>query len=1734
MKLGYRQAEKGEGNAVRTGRSDRAAGRCVGRAESVARPRASMGRALMLGSVVLTALLVAASVRADTAQEWGTVDSGPLGAGAERHLSTDERFRPWTQDPDLYEQQRGDKIELRKVLDKEVETRKLQNVIPPIRFESGQADIPESYIDLLRETLAKMKHRINVRLHFIGHSDNVPLRGSLQEQYGDNLGLSRERAGTTAEYFQRALDLPPESISYEGVGEAQPLAANRTAAGRAQNRRVEVEVWYDEVSEKLVEKEVIVSDEIKRVKMCRVETVCKLRYKEGHAKRARIKNLLPPLRYDEDASTIPDQYLQQIREALQNLRGKPNVVVKFIGYTDNIPLTGRPARIYGTHVGLSKARARRVALAVQEALGLPTSAVDSDGKGAATPVASNETGQGRALNRRVEVEFWHDDPLAELPDEPQLCPEAAAAETVTRVYDPLSGAIKPIYFENGRAQVPTGYIERLGRVLDEVRDKTNPRLRFIGYTNNQRLDRRTAMVYGDDIGLSAARATRMMERAKEQLGLSVAQAESEGRGYVQSEDVVNSGFVEAELSRVDVQVVYDELASIDDADAMDIKRLTREVTPKNPFALNLMRISVDGKPISDPNKSIPDVQRCTDVALDQANIQFKFDNLELKPRLNVTAWPSTVRYQDRGETEYMENLVRFRYYTNYPSFLAKAEVRIFDSEDSTRAEPIDVVPVNEDGFAEWQARFDSIEAPGRELKYLLRVYDQHDRYDETETQALWIVDELEDDIQGRDADKELLVGYGENRLGTQGIPLKGGAIKVLGAGIPAGHSVWVAGRPLPVSDEREFVAEEILPSGMHTVEVAVLDQAGNGELFLRDLELQRSDWFYVGIADLTLAADDTNGPAKLVTNDQTHYDNDLSIDGRLAFYTRGKFGDGWRLSASADTREGPVEDLFNNFMEKSPDALFRRIDPDYYYPTFGDDSTVAEDAPTLGKFYARLAHNYNYGLWGNFKVGYLGNSLAHVDRSLYGANLHYQALDATSFGEERFAFDGFVAEPGTVASRDEFRGTGGSLYFLRHRDLLIGSERVRIEVRDKDSGIVTAVKNLSPGLDYDIDYIQGRVLLAEPLSATASDDLLVDSGGSSGNLVFLVARYEYTPGFEEIDTLAAGGRAHYWFNDHVKLGLTSNKNDEDDAESSLNALDLTLRKNTDSWLRLEASESEGGDVATLQSIDGGFNFDSVSELQGQDLRGGAYRVDASVGLKDVLEEVEGKLTLYKQNLEAGYSSPGLTAATDTDQYGGTLQMPVTDTVGVRAKADKRDRQIGLETSAVEVDVEYLLTDRWTVSGGLRHDKRTDRSPVVPLTQEEGERADAVVQAGYDSKGKWSAYGFVQETLNTTGNRDENARIGTGGAYRLSDRFRVRSEVSGGDLGAAGSLGTDYLWTDRTNLYLNYALENERTDNGLRARRGNLTSGFKTRYSDSASVYVEEKYSHGDVPTGLMHSAGVDLAPSDRWNVGANLDVGTLKDPETSAETRREAIGVRVGYGSDAFKVASALEYRVDETENPDTSFAKRTTWLTKNSLKYQFTPDWRLIGKFNHSESESSLGEFYDGNYTEAVLGYAYRPVKHDRLNALLKYTYFYNLPSADQVTLRNTASEYIQKSHIASADFLYDVTRRWTLGAKYAYRLGQVSQDRVNPEFFDSDAHLYVLRADWHFVRKWDALIEWRTLDLPDAQDTRSGALLAVYRHVGRHVKLGAGYNFTDFSDDLTDLDYDSQGVFINIVGKF
>ncbi len=1775
----------------------------------------------------------------ETSKPPAQLSQHPLGKNTEREYPPNKVFTLWVKDDTFFKPAEGDKVEVKKVLQKKTKTFKLKNKVPAIGFKSGVVNIPQGYVEKLRDILNEMHNRRNVRLHFIGHSDSEKLSPALRAKYIDNVGLSRARAQMAAEFFQRKLDLPPDSVSYDGVGSSEPIASENTAAGRRQNRRVDIQVWYDKVTEKAVDKKVIIpAKKLDRIKVCRRETVCKLSYKEGSARRAKLQHLVRPLQYDNSRGGVPEVFVQQIREALKNLRDKRHVVVRFVGYTDNLPLSDVEKRIYGDHVHFSAARARYVAQQVQDILSLPNSAVSSVGKGMKYPLASNATEKGRSLNRRVEVEFWYDDPFEQFTESPQACPDAAGSETITLTYDPPDGPIKPIYFQHGKPVIPPGYIKHLRSLLKDVSNKSHVRLMFVGYTSDKRMNRRTAMVYGDDIGLSTSRARRTMEAIRKKLKLKNSQVEFEGRGFVQSNDVVATGFIESNTSHVEVKIVYDELAVLDELEGLKVQHINRESKKHNPYALNLMRITVDGKPLYDPYKNTEDIQRCTDVALDKANIEFRFNNLQNKPRLNITAWPNTIRYQDNPATAMEDNKVSFRMYTNYWAFINHAEVRLFNLNQSTRSKPLAIIKLDKNGRASWKANFKNINGTIKRLVYVLRVYGNHGKFDETTPLPLWVVDKLHPDnnktpantalqqkkkviekqkkpsvtapksyqetgaepwarnillkedtlAAGVDAEafaeknsvqkklkqgqktiagntentasssdsqtllpvtnpqteKELLVGYGENHLGMQNIPIDGGTVTISGDNIPPGHNIWLAGRKVPLGSNGRFAAEEIFPRGYQTVEVAVLDKEGNGEMFLRDLEFAKNDWFYVGLGDLTLAADNTSGPARLVTKDKDHFNNNINLDARFAYYTEGTFGDDWHLISSADTQEGPVNELFSNFLQKTPRSLLRRLDPKLYYPTFADDSTLEERAPTSGKLYLKLRHHNNYGILGNFTISYLDTDLAQIDRGLYGITGHYEDGKTTSFGEQKFTLDGFAAQPGTVAGRDEFRGTGGSLYFLRHQDILMGSDRLRIEVRDKDSGIVLSVKNLVPVLDYDLDYIQGRILLRAPLSSLAKDGLLVSDSSLTGNPVYLVSRYEYTPGFKKISTLALGGRTQVWLNNNIKLGATLSKQRESENESRLNGIDITLRKTAATWMRMEIANTSGQGAGALNSNNGGFSYQQLGAGIKPNARSNAYRIEGGALVNELISGGNGTASFYLQQRDAGFSAPGQLTARNIMQVGGRYNTALNKRLDLAVKADVRNQTQALETQALDVSTTYQATDRWHLTGGGRFESRTDRSLSVVSTQKQGNRLDLAAQASYDSKSWWTARSFVQATAAKSGNRATNQRIGIGGDIRPANRLTLGGDMSVGSAGTGVKASTNYLVSDRTNIYTNYTLEDARTDNGLRSRRGNWNTGARTRFSDSSSIYGEERYTHGDVPTGLTHAFGIDLAPSDRWNYGANIEVGTLKDNITGAETQREAYGINAAYNFGAIMYSTAMEYRVDRTQTTGVG-ARRTTWLMKNGFNYQVDADWRFVGKANFSRSTSSQGQLFSGNFTEVIAGYGYRPVDNDRWNTLFKYTYFYNVPfgglQADpltgnvigQVTGRGAAINYIQKSHILSLDTIYDLTKRWSIGGKYAYRLGKISQSKINQQFFASTASLYILRADWHFVYRWDALMEGRLLDLPEAQDRRSGILLGMYRHISKNFKVGAGYNFTNFSDDLTDLSYQSRGLFINVIGK-
>src|SRR5262249_54658864 len=158
----------------------------------------------------------------------------------------------------------------------------------------------------------------------------------------------------------------------------------------------------------------------------------------------------------------------------------------------------------------------------------------------------------------------------------------------------------------------------------------------------------------------------------------------------------------------------------------------------------------------------------------------------------------------------------------------------------------------------------------------------------------------------------------------------------------------------------------------------------------------------------------------------------------------------------------------------------------------------------------------------------------------------------------------------------------------------------------------------------------------------------------------------------------------------------------------------------------------------------------------------------------------------------------------------------------------------------------------------------------------------------------------------------------------------------------------------------------------------------------------------------------------------------------------------------------------------------------------------------------------------------AHRPGRHTRVNFLGRYTFLYDLPATAQSVRAD------EKSHIVSAEAGYQVTRRWELGGRYALKQAEIRTERDSGSWLQSQPNLSVLRARYHLLSQLDAVGEYRWLWNPKVGDQQDGALLALYRNITSNVTLGAGFNATHFSDDLTDLDHDAYGWFVRLLGKY
>ena len=121
---------------------------------------------------------------------------------------------------------------------KDVTISKLQgkltvNIMDRILFDSGEAELKPGGEAVLQKIAAILAQHPDLKIHVIGHTDNVPIRPSAHGRYASNWDLSSARAISAVRFLTEQAGVDPRRVGAVAYGEFRPIADNSTAEGRA-------------------------------------------------------------------------------------------------------------------------------------------------------------------------------------------------------------------------------------------------------------------------------------------------------------------------------------------------------------------------------------------------------------------------------------------------------------------------------------------------------------------------------------------------------------------------------------------------------------------------------------------------------------------------------------------------------------------------------------------------------------------------------------------------------------------------------------------------------------------------------------------------------------------------------------------------------------------------------------------------------------------------------------------------------------------------------------------------------------------------------------------------------------------------------------------------------------------------------------------------------------------------------------------------------------------------------------------------------------------------------------------------------------------------------------------------------------------------------------------------------------------------------------------------------------
>jgi len=969
--------------------------------------------------------------------------------------------------------------------------------------------------------------------------------------------------------------------------------------------------------------------------------------------------------------------------------------------------------------------------------------------------------------------------------------------------------------------------------------------------------------------------------------------------------------------------------------------------------------------------------------------------------------------------------------------------------------------------------------------------------------------------------------------GKQSIPLVAKpVVRVQGKTQPK-NTIKINDTPVAVDGTSGmFQKEFFVEPGEYDVAISATTPEGETTSFNKKIKVKDSTFFMVALGEEQLGMNMASGAMEAAESDV--YRDGFREEGRMSFFLKGKLKGKFLVKAKYDTSD-------------KRSSLFTNLNPNDYYPIYGDNSTRDYQAvDTAQRLFILVEMDRSYAQWGSFKTGFTDTELAAYSRTLSGLKVNFDTVSSTVYGDPKRGFKVFYAEADHRADHNELYATGGSLFYTRNRNIIEGSEKIRVEIRDKIQNMTVTSYDLQEGLDYEINYEEGRIFLSRPLSSVAAADTLGSVDILDGSPVYLIVDYEYRQTSTETSVPNQGIRGYTWMGDHVRIGATGVTEKRVGGDYDMVGVDGMLKFGRNTKLTAEYARTIGQQMENSISYDGGISYADLTSLHG---RHTSPQEDAYLirGSSEPVKNLE--TTGYVQGINPGFSNGYMRDQEGFEKYGVAARYKFTDSLAFRYRFDHSavlSQLLPLDVTGTDAPFETLETQTAQIvydDGQYLAEMEYQRRNLDSVDTIGNLTPDVVNQIpfkngvsgklGYHINERLLPYVKVQTAIG--GKNDQ--QFGGGVRYELLNNLFAYLEEMIGPLGDSTYFGFERQHTNGARSYANI----RSIDRGIGDKTLATAIGNSFALTEKSRMYSEREYSSYQGNDGFADILGYEGKVGDHWDYGAKYERRHLQNASTRLidQAASESLartndfntaGVSLAYAKD-----KKLRARTYWELRRDTDAPKIGQIVTRNSLQYQINEDLSFLSYFNYGDSRQNDPNNTSALFVECSSGFAYRPVKNDKLNLLGRYTYLRDLGADQQYD--NTFDNGFQtdsSAHILATDIGYDVNRYFGLVEKLAFKRSTVFTSVGDTVAVNS--FLTANRINFHVTRKWDLALEYRILMQSYALDTlKQGALVEVDREFYEYVRLGVGYNFTDFSDDLRDTNsFKSHGPFVRMTGKF